>query len=254
MKKTGYTEIDEILNWLQAKISSVLGAKLIGIYLYGSLVLGDFDYDISDIDLMVATETDIDELDFLNLNKIHVELVEEFKHWVDRIEISYISIKALQTIKTLKNKIAIISPGEAFNIKETGIDWLINCYLIQKQNIILFGPKPSTIIDKISKDAFLSAVKSQLYEWYDWITHTKNSYAYQSYAVLTICRALYVIQNGEQVSKKQAAHWAQSTYPEWEELIKKALSWRLDRQNKDIDPHKTYPDVEKFVRQFSKKN
>jgi len=201
---TEYTEVNEILNWLKSKLCNMLNKKLVGIYLYGSLVWGDFDRYTSDIDLMIAIETNINRNDFLSLNKIHSELGDKFKDWKDRIEIAYISINTLKTFKLNKNEIAVISPGEPFNMKKAGIDWLINLYLIRMKSLVLFGPNPSSIIEKSTKIEFLEAVKNQLLEWHEWITHSKNSYSSQCYATLTICRALYTLNTGEQPSKRRA--------------------------------------------------
>jgi hypothetical protein len=38
-----------------------------------------------------------------------------------------------------------------------------------------------------------------------------------------MCRALYTLRYGVQVSKKQAALWAEKEFPEWATLIEHAL-------------------------------
>lgn len=212
--------------------------------------MGDFDYDTSDIDLLVVTNTDIKTHEFSILNEMHITLVEHFKNWDDRIEIAYIAKKALKTFKKLDSQIAVISPGEVFNTKNAGIDWLINWYLIREKSITLLGDSPCLLIDNISKAEFIDAVKKQAREWADWVKHTKGSRPYQAYAILTICRALYAITTGEQVSKKQAASWVSQKHPEWAALIEQALTWRTDWQNKTVDSQHTYPEVEKCVLQL----
>lgn len=240
-------EINNLLESFQSAIIPILGSNLFGIYLYGSLVGGDFDCEISDIDLLVVTQSDIDKNEFSKLDNMHLELTKIFPNWDDRIEVAYIAINALKTLKTQRSQIAVISPGEPFNIKDAGTDWLINWYLIREKSITFLGPDPKTFIEAISKQEYFYAVKSQMKEWYDWIVHTKNSRPFQSYAVLTMCRGLYVLQNGEQVSKKQAAIWAQKSYPQWASIIEKAITWRMDYKNKEVDPTLTYNEVEKSV-------
>ncbi|HLQ30214.1 MAG TPA: hypothetical protein VK140_13360, partial [Ktedonobacteraceae bacterium] len=46
---TPYADINKLLNLLLSRIQAILGEKLIGLYLFGSLVAGDFDYESSDI-------------------------------------------------------------------------------------------------------------------------------------------------------------------------------------------------------------
>src|SRR6266498_5760078 len=97
MQLTPYPDINDLLDTLLSQIQAVLHQKLVGVYLYGSLVWGDFDYDISDIDLLVATSSDIDEEAFSALQRMQLDFVDMHKQWDGRIEIAYLSIAALQT-------------------------------------------------------------------------------------------------------------------------------------------------------------
>jgi hypothetical protein len=58
---------------------------------------------------------------------------------------------------------------------------------------------------------------------------------------------LYTCKNGEQVSKKQAALWAQQALPQWSQLIQHALLWREDRRNEQIDHEATFAETKRFV-------
>lgn len=51
---TKYAGVNNVLNFLMDQIKVILTDKLCGIYLFGSLASGDFEENISDIDLMVA--------------------------------------------------------------------------------------------------------------------------------------------------------------------------------------------------------
>ena len=48
----------------------------------------------------------------------------------------------------------------------------------------------------------------------------------QAYAILTMCRGLYAIRFGERLSKREAASWAGHEFPQWADLIRRALDWR----------------------------
>jgi len=140
MKTTKYSEINRLLDKLLSQTKNILGDKLVGAYLYGSLVWGDFDYKISDIDLLVATSRDINEEDFNALKIMQDNLVKEYTRWDNRLEIAYMSVQALKTFKSRKSQIAIVSPGEPFHIKEAEKGWLMNWYFIQENSEILYGP------------------------------------------------------------------------------------------------------------------
>ena len=228
------------------KLHSTLNNNLIGVYLYGSLTWGDFNEHISDIDILVATEKFIHQDEFQHLHKMHESLIKQYKNWHDRIEIAYVAKETLKTFRDRKSNIAVISPGEAFNIKQAGTDWLINYYLIQENSITLFGPEPTSMITPISQSEFISNVKEQALEWRHWVEHTKGSIGYQFYAVLTICRAMYAIQHGVQGSKIVAGNWAKNKYPKWAQLIDQSLAWRTQPDNSKNNDN-LYLEVEKFV-------
>lgn len=117
---TQYPDINILLEDLLFQIKEILGERLVGFYLWGSLVWGDFDYGISDIDLLAATKTDLTEDEANHLKIMHEEFVEKYKEWNDRIEIAYMSLDALKTFKTKRSPIGIISPGELFHLKDAG--------------------------------------------------------------------------------------------------------------------------------------
>lgn len=179
---------------------------------------------------------------------MHHDLVIEYPQWKNRIEVQYFSLQGLKTFRSRTTKLAVISPGDPLHIVDAGKDWLMNWFFVQDYGVTLFGPAPSTIIDHISKNEFLKSVKGHAMQWRIWVKKTKTSRPYQSYAILTLCRALCSYKSGKQVSKKFAATWVQKKFPEWAPLIRSALRWRaVARQNKKIDHKTTFPLTVRFV-------
>ncbi len=247
MQATPYAEVNQILEELLSGVQSALGERLVGLYLYGSLVWGDFDLTISDIDLMAAVRKGIGPEEFAALDRMHAEVKRRHPAWDDRIEIAYVSLEGLRAFKEKSNQIAIVSPGEPFHFKEAGVDWLLNWYFVREQGRALYGPDPQTIIAPVSKAEFIAGVRRQALEWGDWVEHTRGSRAYQGYAILTLCRALYALRNDEQASKKKAAEWAVRALPEQADLIRRAWQWRADYREQDVDPEETYPETVEFA-------
>lgn len=235
-----------------SKLKIILDFDLNGVYLYGSLTTGDFQYKVSDIDVLVVLKDELTEKQFRSLNEMHYQLLNNFPSWKERIEIAYIACDTLKHIKSGMCKVSIISPGEPFHTKPIGNDWVINAYLIRQTGITLYGPTPKETITEIEKPEFLEAVNKQVIEWKDWIKNTENSVAYQYYAVLTLCRCLYLLKKGEQASKLQAAEWAMQQLPKWKELICHAASaYRNNFEHLDTDPAVSYESVVKFVNEVA---
>lgn len=245
---TPYAAINTLLEQLLAGIQTILGNKLVGLYLYGSLVTGDFDAASSDIDLLAATSSDVDEREFEMLQNMHHDFADKNKEWDGRIEVAYLSVTALQTFKSHSSKIAIISPGEPFHIKEAGIDWLMNWYVVREKGVTLFGPSPTTLIEPISKEEYLLAVQEYVRLLSGRINHLPMQRPSQAYTILTMCRALYASKHGELVSKKLAATWAKQELPEWSLLIQNALLWREAWRDVEVDHEATFEETLRFVR------
>jgi hypothetical protein len=71
---TPCVDINQLLELLLSGMQKILGGKLVGLYLNGSLVIGDFDPNISDIDLVAALSSDIDDKEFEELQKMHTDM------------------------------------------------------------------------------------------------------------------------------------------------------------------------------------
>jgi predicted nucleotidyltransferase len=252
MQPTQYPDINHLLDDLLSRMRSVLGVKLVGLYLYGSLVWGDFDHDTSDIDLLAATTADIDEQEAAALKAMHDEIAHAYKQWDNRIEVQYLSLLGLKTYRSQSTRMAVISPGEPFHIRKANKDWLLNWYFYQDYGVTIFGPSPRTLIDPISKDEFIHNVVHHARHWPKRMPKTRHSRPSQSYSILTMCRSLYTYKHGEQVSKKQAALWAQKQLPQWASLIQNALEWRLAAKLAEpIDDEATFAEAKRFVHYVS---
>lgn len=245
---TPYADINQLLALLLLELQRILGKKLIGLYIFGSLVADDFDYESSDIDLIAATSTELAEKEIERLKLMHEEIALKQKVWDDRLEVGYISTEALRRYHP-GYRHPLISPGEPFHVTEGGAAWIINRYVLREKGITLFGPPPETLVDPISREELHQAMQEIIKEWREWIKNTEvlRSRDYQAYAILTMCRALYTFKQGEFVSKKQAAFWAEKELPEWASLIRDALAWRDDWRNEQVDHDATLAETMRFL-------
>jgi hypothetical protein len=247
VKLTQYENINSLLSELLANLSTILDTDLVGLYFHGSLVTGDFDPHISDIDLLAALAVDMSDEEFEALYEMHTHFAQKYPEWHERIEVCYASADTLKAIKSRPNTVVKISPGEPFHRIESNREWLMNWYLVREYGQTLFGPPPAAIIEAISKEEFIQAVQRHAKRWPQYAKSTRHSRPAQAYAILTICRALYTCRNGEQASKKHAAAWAANELPQWSHLIHDALAWREDYRNKEVDNEATYPETVRFV-------
>jgi hypothetical protein len=236
-----------LLSDLLGRMQRILGENLAGLYLYGSLVSGGFDPEISDVDLLAVVSTDVDQAQFERLRAMHETLEAQNPGWKDRIEVQYVSTHALQTFRTERSQIAAISPGEPFHFKEAGKEWLINWYVIRNRGRVLYGADASTHIPPISKGEYLQAVREHVTMWVEWADEPQDQ-AWQGYVILTMCRIAYSLRFGEQCSKGEAARWMQSEVPDWAWLIDQALAWRRGERDEGAAQLETFDETARFVR------
>jgi len=244
------TEIEALLDRLAGEIRRNTNGSLIGLYVFGSLVTGDFDRDRSDIDLLTVLDSAIEDDTFRRLERMHTRFVEEYPAWEDRIEVAYVPAPALRDFRTKSSRIAVVSPGEPFHFKAAGKDWLINWYVVRQVGFTLYGPPPDTLIPEISQSEFVEAVREQAGAWKEWV-HRMRTPGAQSYAVLTMRRPLYAHTHGGQASKKQAALWAAERMPEWESMIRQSLAWMSEGPREESDDEAGLSETVRFVHEVA---
>jgi hypothetical protein len=217
--------VEQLLDDLVDGLRRNLGHGLVGVSVYGSVATGDFDDAVSDVDLLVVLDEDISGDRFVRLDAFHDGVVAAQPEWNDRLDIAYVSAEGLRTFRVKASPLASISPGEPFNVKPAGVDWLLNWYQVREHGRTLVGPSPRTMIGEISTDELVEAARTSMARWRGRVRRPAHL-GVHAYAVLTACRALHVHEHGAIVSKEQAASWAQGRLPRQAALIGDALRWR----------------------------
>ena len=217
------------LGELVAGIQSVLGTDLVGLYLYGSYVTGGFDVGVSDLDLVAVTSEDPERIDLAGPDRMHADLAAARPEWADRIEVVYIGRQALASFRTSRGRLAVISPGEPFHLRdERPAAWLQNWYLVRETGVALSGPPAAEVVPAVSWVEFVGATRRYAEELASRPLDD-TSPGSLAYTVLTICRALFTVRAQALGSKQEAAAWVRQRMPEWDGLIAAALRCRLTR-------------------------
>jgi predicted nucleotidyltransferase len=240
-------EVGETLDALLEQTKSILGPKLVALYLYGSLATGDFDPESSDIDFLTATSKELSNKEIDQLKEMH-EGLRKSGLWGQRLEGAYIPVRKLWRYDPSYEQ-PFLSSDSPFRVTKLGWDWIINRHILLINPLILYGPQPSAFIRPISEDELVDAVRQLLkLEWTGLIdSDVMKSRHYQGFAVLTMCRAIFALKNRQIVSKKKAADWAiENLDPKWKEVIKNSLTWRKQHW----DDEKTLVKTKEFVKEI----
>jgi len=224
-----YPEIDSILRELLSGAQAVLGDHFVGMYLDGSLAIGDFEPDKSDLDFVVVTDSEVSADAFGALKAMHDRIASGPSKWARELEGSYISQRAFRhdwrpaahPYIDRGSALAMVHPESGY--------WTIHRHVLREHGVVLAGPPLQTLIDPIQADELREAVRGILHEW--WMPMLvdgpllQNGF-YRCYAVLTMSRMLYTLRHGAIVTKPSAARWAQEVLDRrWTPLIQHALGW-----------------------------
>lgn len=225
---TRFSELNELLGELVARVESILGDNFVGAYLTGSFALGAADLH-SDCDFLVVTEQRITAEQERALRALHDEIPTRSGHWTHHLEGSYAPKAELETLAALDRQWLYIDHGWR------EMQWSTHCntedvrWTLRERGITLTGPDPPKLVRKVSEDALRNRMRQVIPTFLSnlstWISFD-NAWA-QRYAVTTLCRMLYTLDTGEVASKHAALKWARKALiPQWKDLIQQVIDDR----------------------------
>ncbi|MEF2277268.1 aminoglycoside adenylyltransferase domain-containing protein [Deinococcus sp. YIM 134068] len=240
-------EIRAMLDALLPGVRAALGGDLLGVYLRGSLALGDFDPETSDVDYLAVTVRPVSEAQFAALARLHDRLAALPGRYAHHLEGSYINRAALRYFGPHERRHPTVGPDWAFGWGDHGGNWVLERWIVRERGVTLLGPDPKSLIAPISAEDLKGGVREELRSWTSqpdepaWLLRR----SYQAFAVETMCRALFTLHTGELPSKPRAVAWALGSLPEpWRELAGRSREWRRD----DTPGPATLPEIMRFVR------
>lgn len=221
--------MNKVLDRLLSGVEGILAERFVGMYLYGSLALGDFVPERSDIDFLVVTDNELSDDLVSELCLMHEGIAADGSRWSRELEGSYIPKASLRRYDPANARHPHIDREGTLQVEQHDSDWVIQRHVLREWGVTLAGPPPHTLIDPISQDDLRAALVALMRGWWGPMRHDPfrlRHSDYQAYAVLTMCRVLYTMQHGTIVSKSVAARWAQEALAaRWRPLIERALAW-----------------------------
>ncbi len=249
---TPYAGVNAALAELLGPIRAILGSQFLGMYLYGSLALGDFDPQTSDIDFIAVTRGEISEDSFTALREMHARFDRSGSPWSGKIEAAYIPQEALKHAAATPARYPQIEKGTELIRAPLEIGWAFQRYTLRERGVIIAGPDPHTFFDpgehRFSESGEMRRAAAAIMggwleqsrrdpAWVAW-AHIRSS---QAFIILTLCRLLYSLETGDVVSKPAAARWAQEALgARWDAAIRRALAGQHDEQEA---PDSDYEDM-----------
>lgn len=212
-----------VLAAVASELVRALHVDLLGVYVHGSWVAGDFAPSRSDLDLLAVLAREPDEHLLVDLGDVHARVEAKHPAWKGRIEVEYVALDAvvalaLRQADAGQHTIARISPGEAMHLLPATTHRLLTWSAVHDNGRAIAGPPARTLLPPVDRETVRAAAVDHVRDWPTWVMQMRRPGG-QAYAVLTLCRALHLFAEDSQVSKRQAANYALAAIPHWAELV-----------------------------------
>src|SRR2546422_5734003 len=186
-------EINSVLQALLLGVRAILGRCFVGMYLDGSLAIGDFEPDKSDLDFVVVTDGELSDETFRDLKAMHERIATGTSKWVRELEGSYIPQRALRHDRRPAAHPYIDRGSTLAMVHQESGYWVIDRQMLREHGVVLAGPPPRTLIDCVQPSELREAVRGVLREW--WLpmlvdTRPLRNSFYRCYAILTMSRTV----------------------------------------------------------------
>ena len=235
--------LDEIVN----KSKIIFKEDLTGIYLHGSLAMGCFNPNKSDIDLIIVIRnniTDIQKLQFMNhvveLNKLAPSKGIE----LSIVKQEYCRKFLYPTPFELHFSNAhlqwfIDNPTDYIHkMNGTDKDLAAHFKVIMKYGIVLYGEEINNVFADVPRKDYIGSI------WSDIAGAKEEILEEPIYIILNLCRVAAFLKNDLIISKKQGGEWALQNLPaQYHTLISNAVQNYMLGNEMDVD----YTEAQNFA-------
>lgn len=222
--------IQSEVNTLVTEFQKLLRGNLVGIYLHGSLALGGFKPERSDIDLLVVTDQKIE----LEVKKEIAALLFRISRFPVSVEISFLVEKDIFPYKNplpydlhysekWREKLQQDLRNEGWKHWDDEVkydpDLAIHLTVLHHSGIVLYGKPVAEALPPVPEQDFRDALVRDLRE------ATKNRLRNPIPFVLNACRIEAYLREGKILSKDAGAEWGLAELPEqFHTLIAQSLA------------------------------
>lgn len=232
---TPYADVNAVVHELLTSLHSIVGLQLAGMYLVGSLALGDFQPRESDLDLVIVTVGALADECVDALRDLHQRFDHSASAWAARIDAVYIPQDVLREPSPTAARCPVLEWPGRLVLEPLESGWPIQRYTLREYGVVVSGPTPNSLLDPVHPDDLRRASAVTVEEWRAradgdpvWVAGLRARQQH-TYVVLTLCRVLYTLDTGSVASKPVAAHWAERTCASrWSALIGDATTEQYD--------------------------
>lgn len=246
-----------ILDGIVSKSKEIIEEKLVGIYLHGSMAMGCFNSDKSDIDVIMVIEDDISDTQKIMLIRQIVYLNQQVPP--KGLEISIVK-------REYCNPFIYPTPFELHfspmhlpwfkenpqdyveKMKGEDIDLAAHFTIIRNYGVVLWGEKIENIFAPVPKQNYLESICA------DIENATEDILEQPIYITLNLYRVLAFVREGLYLSKEQGGKWGMEHLPlEYHSIIVEALECYTSNKEMLIEKMNVVSFAEKVIKLIKSK-
>lgn len=240
---TPFAGLDELVTEFARDLQRALRDNFVGVYLIGSLAIGDFDLT-SDVDLVVIANEEIASGDLRRVTEAHSRIRLHKNRWAKRLEYSVFPMAKLVRLTSpygpngrhpLEDRLLWYFNGDHPERSDHD-NTLVTRWTLREKGICALGVDKASFAPEVTPDELRVEIKNSILGWHREQVFAVSTPHYnrfhQAFFVLNYCRALQDLHEGRISSKREGVAWAKSHLAwDWHELIDHC--WQ-ERQDPDI--------------------
>lgn len=224
-----------IIDAFVATAKEIIGEQLTGIYLHGSLAMGCFNPDKSDIDLIIVIEKSISDEQKMKVMERVVALNQQAP--AKGLEMSIVLRKYCNPFVYPTPFELHFSPAHLRWFSDAPQDYIQNMEgddkdlaahftIIRQYGVTLYGEEIEKVFAEVPRQNYMDSI------WEDVRNAKEEILEEPMYITLNLCRVLAFCRDGRCLSKQEGARWAMEHLPaESTPIISEALTcYQTDRE------------------------
>ena len=240
-------QYQNILNGIVGQCKEIFTTKLVGVYLHGSMAMGCFNPEKSDIDLIIVIKEDISDIQKLEF----MERIVEFNKKAPEkgLEISVVKKGYCSPFVYPTPFVLHFSPAHLNRFQAAPQDFVENMNgedkdlaahftMIRKYGIVLYGEPVDSVFAPVPRENYIDSI-------YADIKNAKQDIMEDPvYITLNLCRVLAFLKDGLYLSKEEGGKWGVEHLPEkYHPVIMGAAECYATGKNMEVE--------ERMARQFA---
>ncbi|WP_229168217.1 nucleotidyltransferase domain-containing protein [Bacillus cereus] len=226
-------EVKQLMEQYTVELKEIfLDEKIVGVYIYGSIALGAFHIETSDVDFVTVISDFVNEAEKKQIIELHKKISKSTLG--KRMDGMYIRLADLGKYNHEMNEYVYCAEGKA----ESGY-WDINAvtwWTLKNQGITIIGKEAEDLPFQIKWDDVVNTMKYNVEHY--WSEKAKRPYLFfieewVESAVVTMGRILYTLDHKTIVSKDRGLQYLlERSAKEWEPLLKEVERMRNNPKGK----------------------